>query len=180
MKNVYKMSFIALLTAQALVLYWVETMIPIPIGIPGAKLGLANIFTVVSLDLLTIFDTFLVVILRVIISMFLSKNLQALLYSMSGAIVSFIVMVTIKKIFKERISRIGISVAGAISHNFGQLIVAALMVNNYRILTLLPVLTAIAIPTGIFSGMVANYMIEHLKKLSIYKKIKREEKIGLL
>lgn len=177
MKNVYKMTFIAILTAQALVLYWVETMIPVPVGIPGAKLGLANIFTVVSLYMLNAAETFVVIILRVLISMFLSKNLQALLYSMSGAIVSFIAMLIAKRVFKDRISRIGVSVTGAVCHNFGQLIVASLMVNNFRIMTLLPVLTLIAIPTGIFSGMVANYMIEHLKKLPIYKKIRKTSDI---
>lgn len=176
MKNIYKMAFIALLTAQALVLYWVETMIPLPLALPGAKLGLANIFTVVSLYLLNALDTFLVVILRVVISMFISNNLQALLYSMSGAILSFIGMLILKIVMKDRISRIGISVAGAMFHNFGQLIVASIMVNNFRILTLMPILTAIAIPTGIFVGMVANYMLEHLKKLPVYRKIKKQSR----
>lgn len=164
-RNIYKMVFIALLVSQALVLYWVEGLISPPIGVPGAKLGLTNIFTLVALYTLDMASTTIVVVLRVVLSMLLSSNIQALLFSISGALLSLFMMYLTKKLLKEKVSRIGVSVVGASFHNLGQLLVAAFTLNNFRIITLLPLLIAIAIPTGIFVGIVSNFMIDHLKKL---------------
>lgn len=85
-KNIYKMVYIALLVAQAMVVFKLEEMVPVPFpAIPGAKLGLANIFTMVSLYTLSLSETFMVVILRSIMAMLFSSNPGAFIYSFSGA-----------------------------------------------------------------------------------------------
>ncbi len=178
--NVYKLVFIALLVAQALVLSWIERFIPLPmfaLSVPGFKLGLANIFTMVALYTINPTSTLLMVVLRVILAALLFSNLSAFMYSMAGGILSFLVMLLLKTVFKESFSRIGISVAGAFAHNLGQLLMAALVLNNLRIITALPFLTILAIPTGFFVGMTANFMIEHLGRTNIIREINRHTRL---
>ncbi len=173
-RNIYKMVYIALLVAQAMVVFKLEELVPVPFpAIPGAKLGLANIFTMVSLYTLTISETFMVVILRSLLSMLFSSNPGAFLYSFSGAMLSFCTMALLKLLFKEKLSRIGVSVAGAFAHNLGQLIAATLIISEPRILMYLPALTIIAVPTGFFVGLTANYMIDHLRRLGIMRELRR-------
>lgn len=173
-RNVYKLVYIALLVAQAMVVFKLEEFIPLPFpAIPGAKLGLANIFTLLALYTLGPVETFFVVILRSILSMLISNNPGAFIYSFSGAMLSFFTMYLLKTVFKEKLSRIGISVGGAFSHNLGQLIAAALMIQEPRILMYLPALTIIAIPTGFFVGMTANFMLEHIARLGIMRELKK-------
>lgn len=172
-QRVYKMVYIALLVAQAMVVFKLEEFIPVPFpAIPGAKLGLANIFTMVALYTLSPKATFAVVILRSILSMLISNNPGAFIYSFSGAMLSFFVMLGLKKLMGLRLTRIGVSVAGAFSHNLGQLVAAALMISEPRILMYLPALTLIAIPTGFFIGMTANFMLDHISRLGIMRELR--------
>lgn len=172
--NIYKMAYTALLVAQAMVVFKLEEWVPVPFpAIPGAKLGLANIFTIVSLYTLEPGAAFMVVILRSILSMLISNNPGAFIYSVSGAMLSFAVMLLVKNLFKDRISRIGVSVAGAFSHNLGQLLAATIMVQEPRILMYLPVLTIIAVPTGFFVGLTANFMLDHIYRLGVMKELRR-------
>lgn len=178
--NVYKLVFVALLVAQALVLTWIERFIPLPIfalSVPGFKLGLANIFTMVALYTINPTSTLLMVVMRVVLAALLFSNLSAFLYSMAGGILSFLVMYLLKVVFKDTFSKIGISVAGAFAHNLGQLLMAAAVLSNLRILTGLPMLTILAIPTGFFVGMTANFMLEHLSRTNIIKEINKHSKI---
>lgn len=173
-KNIYKMVYIALLVAQAMVVFKLEEMVPVPFpAIPGAKLGLANIFTMVSLYTLSLSETFMVVILRSLLSMLFSSNPGAFIYSFSGAMLSFFTMALLKTLFRERLSRIGVSVGGAFAHNLGQLLAATLMISEPRILMYLPALTIIAVPTGFFVGLTANYLIDHLRKLGLMRELNR-------
>lgn len=168
------MAYIALLVAQAMVVFKLEEWVPVPFpAIPGAKLGLANIFTMVSLYTLEPGAAFLVVIIRSILSMLISNNPGAFIYSFSGAMLSFVTMLLFKNLFKDKISRIGVSVAGAFSHNLGQLLAATIMVQEPRILMYLPALTIIAVPTGFFVGLTANFMLEHIYRLGIMKELRR-------
>ncbi|QCX34397.1 Gx transporter family protein [Caloramator sp. E03] len=169
MKKTQKMLFISILVAQALVLYIVETMIPVPFITPGAKLGLANIITVVSLYSLSIADTFLVVILRIILSTLLVGSLSSFFFSLSGGILSLLVMFILKKFGKENVSIIGVSVMGSVFHNIGQILVASITVQNIRIIAYLPVLMIAGIGTGIFVGITSKFLLAHLKKLQFTK-----------
>lgn len=179
MNKTTKMIFISLIVAQALVLHVVEGMIPVPIGIPGAKLGLANIFTIISLYILGFKSTFIVVVLRVALATMFGGTLSSFLFSLSGGLLSLFSMTIIKNLLKDKVSIIGVSGAGAVSHNIGQLMVASYIVRNWTVMMYLPVLTFIGIGTGIFIGITANYIIGHMSKIKAVNKISRlkEEEI---
>lgn len=171
MTKTTKMIFISLIVAQALVLHVLEGMIPLPIGIPGAKLGLANIFTIISLYILGFKSTVLVVGLRVLLATMFGGTLSSFLYSISGGFFSLLAMTLVKNIFRDKVTILGVSGAGAVSHNIGQLVVASLIVNNWSVMMYLPVLTFIGIGTGIFIGIAANFIIYHMSKITAIKKI---------
>ena len=170
MKDTRRMVYIGLLVAQALVLHIFERMIPVPFITPGAKLGLANLITVVALYTLEDKkDAFLVIFLRLTLGTMFGGNLSSFMYSAMGGILSFLGMVFIKETFKDKVSIIGVSSVGAIFHNVGQLIIASLIVKNIGVMLYLPVLSTIGIGTGIFIGITANYLVKHLSKLSIFR-----------
>jgi len=179
MNKTTKMIFISLIVAQALVLHVIEGMIPVPIGIPGAKLGLANIFTIISLYILGFKSTVIVVVLRVALATMFGGTLSSFLFSLSGGLLSLFSMTIIKNLLKDKVSIIGVSGAGAVSHNIGQLLVASYIVRNWTVMMYLPVLTFIGIGTGIFIGITANYIIGHMSKIKAVNKISRlkEEEI---
>lgn len=171
MKKTSKIVYIGLLVSQALVLHIIERSIPVPFITPGAKLGLANLITVIALYTLdNKKDAFLVLFLRLILSTIFGGNLSSFMYSASGGILSFISMIIIKEVFKDKVSIIGVSSTGAIFHNVGQLIIASLIVKNIGVMLYLPILSTMGIGTGIFVGITANYAVNHLKKIPMFRK----------
>ena len=170
MNKTSKMVYISLLVAQALVLSLFERMIPVPFIMPGAKLGLANIIIVIGLYTLDSYkETFLVIILRNILSTIFGGNLSSFMFSLAGSIFSFLIMVVIKELFKEKVSIIGVSSAGGVFHNIGQLTVAAFIVKNIGVTLYLPILSMAGIATGIFVGLTGNIVVRHLKKLPQFR-----------
>ncbi|OOM70727.1 heptaprenyl diphosphate synthase component I [Clostridium sp. BL-8] len=141
MTKTRKMVFLSLLVSQGLVLHIIESMIPVPFITPGAKLGLANIVTVVSLYLFGEIETFMVIIVRLLLSSVLGGSISSLLYSIAGALFSFIVMALIKRVGRDKVSIIGVSSAGAVFHNIGQITIAALIVQNVNVSLYIPILT---------------------------------------
>ncbi|WP_027632656.1 Gx transporter family protein [Clostridium hydrogeniformans] len=169
MKKINKMVLIGLLVAQALVLHIFESNIPIPLLTPGAKLGLANLVTVLSLYILNKKETFFIIISRLLLGAMFGGSLSALMYSASGAILSFIMMVVVKEGLKDKVSIIGVSASGAIFHNIGQILVACAIVRNIWVSLYLPILTVTGIATGIFIGLTCNLLVAHLNKISFMK-----------
>ncbi len=166
MKKTFRIIYIALLVAQSLVLYVIEGMIPVPFIAPGAKLGLTNLITVIALYTLNSKkDVFLIIILRLILSATLVGNMASLMYSASGAILSYFAMICMKKFVKDKISIIGVSATGAVFHNIGQLLVASAIVKNIAVMLYLPILSIAGIGTGVFIGITGNYVVKHLSKL---------------
>ena len=171
MRKTSRMIYMGLLVSQALVLYLVESMIPVPFITPGAKLGLANLVTVIALYTLdNNKDVFLIVCMRLLLSTMVGGNLSSLMYSATGAILSYIVMVFFKKIGKDKLSIIGVSAAGAVFHNIGQLLMASIVVKNIAIMLYLPVLSIAGIGTGIFIGITANHIVKHMSTIVYFKK----------
>jgi heptaprenyl diphosphate synthase len=161
--------FISVLVAQGMILSFIETMLPIPFIAPGAKLGLANIVTLSAIYLLTFKQAAAVVLLRVILTAVTFGSLSSFLYSLSGGVLSLLIMAGILKVFKGEISLMGVSVAGAVAHNIGQLVVATIMIHNVLIFTYMPILLIVAIPTGIFVGIVARILINYLEKVKFMR-----------
>lgn len=166
MNRTSKMVYISLLVAQALVLFLFERMIPVPFITPGAKLGLANIIIVIALYTLDNYkEAFLVIFLRLLLSTMFGGTLSSFFFSLAGSIFSFIIMVIIKELFKDKVSIIGVSTAGGVFHNIGQLLVAVFIVKNIGVMLYLPVLSIAGIVTGIFVGLTSNLAVKHLKRL---------------
>jgi heptaprenyl diphosphate synthase len=172
------MVFLSLLVSQALVLHIIESMIPVPFITPGAKLGLANIVTVVTLYSFGEIETLMVIIVRLLLASMFGGSISSLLYSVAGALFSFIIMLVIKRIGKNKVSLIGVSAAGAVFHNIGQITMAALIVQNVNISLYLPILTMSGIGTGFFVGLTSRYTLGHLNKINATDKL-FDEKGGL-
>ena len=172
MNKTFRIVFIGLLVSQALALYTVESMIPVPFIAPGAKLGLANLITVVALYTLNSKkDVFLVILLRLLLATMIGGTLSTFIYSVAGAILSYLAMIFVKELLKDKVSIIGVSAAGAFFHNVGQLIVASAIVENIGIMLYLPILSIAGIGTGVFIGITANFVVKHLSKLSYFRNL---------
>lgn len=155
MKN--KIAYWGVFLALALVCSYVESLIPISFGIPGVKLGLTNIVVILMLYTIGARDAILISVLRIILAGFMFGNAFSIIYSLAGGILSFVVMLLLKNTGKLKI--LSISTAGGISHNVGQLIVAALVVENYNILFYVPVLIITGIITGFLIGLLAGEIV---------------------
>lgn len=168
--KVQKMALLAVLTAGAIVLGILESFIP-SIGIPGVKLGLANILILITLYELGILDALLVDLLRVFMVGLLRGTILSMgfLMSLTGAILSLGIMI-IFYILIKKFSIIGVSVIGALFHVFGQILVAMLFLGTPYIVLYLPIISVSAIITGIFVGVVARLII----KTGIISKLKEK------
>lgn len=159
-----KTAYFGVFTALALIFSYVETLIPIQFGIPGVKLGLANLIIVIFLYKRNAKEALLLSITRIVLSGFMFSNLFSILYSLSGGILSLGVMAFLKK--KDSFSVIGVSIAGGITHNIGQLIVAMIVVETYRVGYYVPVLLLAGLLTGFAIGIVANEVLKRLNKIT--------------
>ena len=154
-----KLTISALLVALAMIFSYVEVLIPFNFGIPGIKLGLANLVVVVALYLLDAKQALIISVVRILLVSFTFGNMAALLYSIAGGLLSFVVMVLCRKI--KGLSTMGVSVAGGISH---QILVAVFVVKNLNLLFYLPVLMIAGIITGFLIGLVAGLIIPSVRK----------------
>ena len=157
-----RIAYCGLFAALAILMGYVELLIPMPIPIPGVKLGLANVIIVIMLYFMDAKSAFFVSLIRVLLSGLLFAGFAGLLYSLSGAMLSFAVMLLLKR--TERFSIVGVSVAGGIFHNVGQIVVAALVVENVRMAYYLPFLLVSGVVTGIVIGIVAQTALKYLKR----------------
>ena len=152
----------AMFATLALIFTYVEVLIPFSIGIPGVKLGLANLVIIIALYELGLRYAFSINMLRIILSGLLFSGLFAMFYSMAGGIVSLLIMAALKKTGK--FSMIGVSMAGGVAHNFGQLLVATFLVSNIRMFLYFPVLVFSGIAAGIGIGIIAKVLDSRLPK----------------
>ena len=157
-----KIAYLGVFLALALILSYVESLIPFYFGIPGVKLGLTNLIVVVMLYCTGTKEAFGVSVARILLAGFLFGNLFSLLYSLAGGVLSFIVMCLLKK--TGRFHVISVSVTGGISHNLGQLIAAAFVVETYDIFYYMPFLLIAGVATGFVIGMLAQEFILRFEK----------------
>jgi heptaprenyl diphosphate synthase len=163
MSSIKKLVYLALFISQALVLHYIEHFIP-PLA-PGAKLGLANIVTMVTLSVFGFKEAMAVVVIRSVLGPLLGGSPTSILYSLSGGILSCTIMGVLYFRLPRYFSLYGISTAGAVFHNIGQLLMASLLFNTIGILyTYLPILMVSAVVTGNFIGLVTKYILHFLKK----------------
>ena len=149
--------------ALALIFSYIETLIPFQIGSPGVKLGLANLVIVIALYRMPVGEVYLLSGVRVVLTGFLFGNLMSILYSLAGGILSLTVMWGMKRI--RSVSILGVSIAGGVFHNIGQLLAAALMVETYGVFSYLPVLLISGLLTGFVIGLAAGEMLKRIRSL---------------
>ena len=151
----------AMLVAVAMIFSYVESLIPINFGVPGMKLGIANLVTVTGIYFLALPEILLVVVMRVLLIGFMFGNGMSIIYSLAGGILSVLVMTLLKK--AKGFSEVGVSIAGGIAHNIGQLIVAAIVVENMKLVYYLPALLIAGTITGCLIGMLSKKMLPVVK-----------------
>lgn len=163
MKN--RVAYFGVFVALALIFSYVESLIPFHIGIPGVKLGLANLIIVIALYKMDVNSAFFLSAVRVILAGFIFSNLASIIYSLAGGFLSLSVMALMKK--SQEFSVIGVSIAGGVFHNVGQLIVAMLVVETYSVAYYFPVLLIAGLVTGMIIGITAREMLKRLVNLHI-------------
>lgn len=154
-----KVARYGLLTALALVLSWVESLLP-PLGAPGVKLGLPNLAVVFALYRLGWKDACVISLVRVVLVTLLFGNGAALAYSISGAALSLTLMGLLNKTGK--FSSIGVSVAGGVAHNAGQILVAMALLETSRLAWYLPVLWVSGTIAGVLIGIVSGVLVKRV------------------
>lgn len=158
-----KAAYFGVFTALALIFSYVETLIPISVGIPGVKLGLANLVVVIVLYKLDAQTAYLLSIVRVVLAGFIFGNLFSILYSLAGGLFSLTAMTILKK--SGKFSLIGVSIAGGVFHNVGQLIVAALVLESLSVAYYFSVLLISGVVTGMLIGVISGEMLKRLNKI---------------
>ena len=160
-----RVAYFGVFTALALIFSYVESLIPINFGIPGVKLGLANLITLIALYKMSVKEAFLISIARVVLSGFIFGNLFAILYSLAGGLLSLTIMTWFKR--SNKFSIYGISMAGGVFHNVGQLMMAILVVESVTIAGYLPVLLVSGLLTGLVIGAVSGETLKRIDKIKI-------------
>lgn len=149
--------------ALALVAGYLETLVPINLGIPGVKLGLANIVNMILLYTAGFPAAMAIAMARVLLSGLLFANGFAIVYSGAGALLSMLAMAVLKK--TGRFSATGVSIAGGVFHNLGQILVAMVVLETGALLYYLPVLIISGLATGLLIGLVSGMLIRRLEPL---------------
>ena len=149
-------------TAIALVLSYIEFLLP-PIwsAVPGIKLGLANVMVIYVLYSLSLKDAAMVSLVRVFLSAILFGTALTLAYSLAGAVLSLAAMAILKKL--GLFSEVGVSIAGAVLHNLGQILVAVIVLRTAEIGYYMIILTLTGILSGVFVGLVGSLLTKYIK-----------------
>lgn len=148
--------------AFAMIVAYIEAILAFSIGIPGTKLGLANAVIVSCLYMFGIGPALTVNICRIVLSALLFGNLYSMLYALSGAVFSFVIMILLKK--SKSFGMIGVSIAGGVAHNFGQLLTAVLITKVPVLLYYVPILILVGSLTGFANGWLAKFMYDRIGK----------------
>lgn len=153
-----------LLTSLMLVFGLIERQFPLTAAIPGVKLGLANSVLIYSLYMLGIRQSFILMLLKALMSWLIYTNMNAMFYSLAGGVLSLLTMILISRI--PDVSVIGVSALGAVAFNIGQIGMAVLMLNTPQlIVTYLPILMISGVVTGVLTGVVAQMVMKHLRAM---------------
>ena len=161
--NTKKIAILGVVSAFAAILSYIEVLVSFGFFIPGVKLGLANLAVLIVMYIYGNKDALLVNIVRIIIVGLLFSNMFSILFSISGAMISYIVMILLKKI--DIFSTIGVSVAGGVAHNVGQLFIAIFIIESHSVINYLPVLMFAGIICGLVIGIVAIIIIRYMNEI---------------
>lgn len=165
-----KLTFLAIMTAVSLIMFLLEALVPIPIPLPGVKLGLSNIISVCILFLCGWKEAFAVLLLRVFLGAVITGQLGGIFYSLSGGVLSLLVLCLLRPIMKQ--PQIWIAgVLGGMLHNVGQIGAAILITQTRAIIVYLPFLLLCGMVTGLFTGLCAQFLHQRLQKNKLFEDI---------
>ncbi len=159
-----KVARLGIFVALAMVFSYIEVLIPFHFGIPGVKLGIANVVVVAGLYLLSVPEVLMISVVRIVLSGLLFGNGVSILYSLAGGMLSFFAMWLLKKV--KGFSLVGVSIAGGVMHNVGQLMAAAWILGNLRIAVYFPVLLVAGLLTGSMIGLLAGAIVRTLCRMN--------------
>ncbi|MBQ3530572.1 MAG: Gx transporter family protein [Oscillospiraceae bacterium] len=160
-----KVAMLGLTIALAMIMSYIEALVPLSFAVPGIKMGLANIVIIFVLYKIGTKEAILVSLIRVILVSLLFSNVMAMAYSIAGAVLSLSVMWILKK--TDKFSFIGVSIAGGIMHNVGQIIMAVILLGTEQIALYLPVLIITGTATGVVIGIVSGLVINRFKNIRL-------------
>ena len=164
MNKTKKMVMLSLMVSIALIIYVVEAQVPLLF--PGIKLGLANLVSLTALIIWGPKEALLIMLLRTLLGSMFTGSMSAFLFSITGGLLSNLVMIFLYQYFRKSLSIWSISIIGAVFHNIGQLLVASFVIQDLRIYIYLPVLMVSAVVTGYFIGISTNFLTRYLNKIS--------------
>ena len=164
--NTRRLTSMAILISMSLTMFLLESLVPMPILPPGAKLGLSNIIIIVALYILpSEIDALIILIVRIILSSIFVGSPTVLMFSISGGLLSFVMMVIVKR--SGKFSIIGVSTAGGFFHNVGQILIAILVMDSWQIINYLTLLGICGVFTGILIGIISNEVVKHLPNIKV-------------
>ena len=165
-KKVQQVALSGLLTSLMLVFGFIERQFPLPVPVPGIKLGLANSVLLYALYMLGIRQSVVLMLLKSLMSWLIYMNLSAMLYSFAGGVLSVAAMILVSRM--KGVSPIGVSALGAVFFNIGQILMAAWVLGTPQlIVTYLPVLMVSGVLTGILTGVIAKLVMKHLHAMKM-------------
>lgn len=159
-----KTAYLGMFTALAFVFSYIEFLLPINLGIPGIKLGLANLVIIVSLYTMGTSWAFTLSLVRILLTGLTFGNPASMIYSLAGGMLSLVIMIVARRC--KLLSVTGVSVLGGVFHNVGQILVAALVVETASLLYYLPILVLSGTAAGVLIGIVSSILIRHLRKIA--------------
>lgn len=151
-----RVALYGMLTALAFILSYVESLVPVTLGIPGVKLGLANLVVVIALYTLDLKGAFIISVVRIVLSGLTFGGLFSMLYSLAGGLFSFAVMAILSR--KKLFGTVGVSVCGGVAHNIGQLLVAMAVLETESVWYYFPVLLISGSVAGVLIGLLGGWM----------------------
>lgn len=160
-----KTAFLGLFACLALIFSYVEAIVPLPIPVPGVKLGLANVLIVICLYTYGVKEAVAINVVRIILLAVLFANPYSFIYSLAGAVISMALMYLLYK--SKGFSIIGVSVAGAVGHNTAQILTAMAVTRMVKLIDYLPVLIISGIITGLIIGIIGQIILPQLKKIDL-------------
>ena len=160
-----KVAMLGLSIALAMIMSYIEVIVPLSFAVPGIKMGLANIVIIFVLYKIGTKEAILVSLIRVFLVSLLFSNVMAMWYSLAGAVLSLGIMWILKK--TDKFSVVGVSIAGGIMHNVGQIIMAVIVLGTEQIALYLPVLVITGTVTGVVIGIVSGLVINRFKKIRL-------------
>ncbi len=155
-----KIAYMGMFIAAAMVFSYLESLIPVNIAVPGVKLGLANLVTIVVMFRMDAEAAWMVSLVRVFLSALLFGNLSVMVYSLAGALLSLLVMTVCMKL--RFFGLMGTSILGAVSHNAGQIIMAAVLMKSGNIMLYIPVLCISGTIAGVCIGLTGAVLVKNL------------------